>query len=326
MPKKQVKKTYCQHNNKEILPDKSTSNNANHNDRENVPIQPKFGPALSFPYQKIWSRCILISGLFLIVWFNSKQGKEIIFAKQHDTFLSRSQHLQCAPDYTNELKIYPGCLPEKCGRIVTDNLISSQETDTLLQIAKNAMNLGGSDGGATIFDLHTGALSKGTKFINVYALKQASSIFNSTDFNIYKIIKTKIHHAVAHHFGVDADKIFLTKPTFFSRMTNTPAKTIHDNILANSHTHYLQNTYEHFHYTSLLYLNDFGRDFDGGRFIFIDKNNVNTTIEPRKGRVSIFTSGAENLHLVERVNTGTRYALTVSFTCNINASISDPSY
>lgn len=44
------------------------------------------------------------------------------------------------------------------------------------------------------------------------------------------------------------------------------------------------------------------------------------------GRVSMFTSGSENLHEVERVQSGTRYALTVSFTCDPNAAISDPNY
>lgn len=41
-------------------------------------------------------------------------------------------------------------------------------------------------------------------------------------------MKTKIQHAVAHNFGIDINKIYLTKPTFFSRLTNKPAKTIHD--------------------------------------------------------------------------------------------------
>lgn len=74
----------------------------------------------------------------------------------------------------------------------------------------------------------------------------------------------------------------------------------------------------------MVYLNDYNKDFEGGRFIFIDANNVNSTVEPRKGRVSMFTSGHENLHAVERVTSGTRYALTVSFTCDFNAAISDP--
>lgn len=87
-----------------------------------------------------------------------------------------------------------------------------------------------------------------------------------------------------------------------------------------------QETYESFHYTTLLYLSDYGRDFEGGRFIYIDKNSVNTTVEPRKGRVSLFTSGKENLHAVERVTSGTRYALTVSFTCDKQYAVADPGF
>lgn len=70
-----------------------------------------------------------------------------------------------------------------------------------------------------------------------------------------------------------------------------------------------QETYGSFHYTSLLYLTDFGKDFNGGRFVFEDGEEHNKTlytVEPRKGRVSIFTSGAENLHYVEKVTDGSR--------------------
>lgn len=45
-----------------------------------------------------------------------------------------------------------------------------------------------------------------------------------------------------------------------------------------------QETYESFHYTSLVYLSDYEKDFEGGRFVFMDKNNLNSTIEPRKGK------------------------------------------
>lgn len=68
-------------------------------------------------------------------------------------------------------------------------------------------------------------------------------------------------------------------------------------------------------------------DFKGGRFVFIDdieKPMKNVTVEPRKGRVLMFTSGAENPHFVEKVTSGVRYAITVSFTCDKTKSISDP--
>lgn len=46
-------------------------------------------------------------------------------------------------------------------------------------------------------------------------------------------------------------------------------------------------------------------------------------VEPKKGRVSMFTSGAENLHYVEKVSSGVRYAITVSFTCDPSKAIKD---
>ncbi|XP_058792838.1 2-oxoglutarate and iron-dependent oxygenase domain-containing protein 3-like [Phymastichus coffea] len=285
-------------------------------------IKPKYGRLVTFPYQRVWSRCIIILGIMLVVWYNSRNGKVVTLAQQKDILISRTLNVECSPEYKAELAQFPGCVPEKCGRVVTDKLVSGSEVDTLLQLAKRGFKLGGSDGGASILDLQSGALSKGPQFIDIYSLKEAKKIFNSPDFAIYKVVKTKIHHAIAHHFGVDVNKIYLTKPTFFSKITNVPAKTLHDEYW---HPHVDKETYESFHYTSLLYLTDYNRDFEGGRFIFIDKENTNTTIEPRKGRVSMFTSGAENLHAVEKVTSGTRYALTVSFTCDKYFSISDPS-
>lgn len=85
-----------------------------------------------------------------------------------------------------------------------------------------------------------------------------------------------------------------------------------------------QETYKSFHYTTLLYLSNYGTDFKGGRFVFID-DKFNSTIEPRKGRLSMFTSGGENPHYVEKVTAGTRYAATISFTCDKNYAIDDPS-
>lgn len=128
----------------------------------------------------------MILTVLFIVWYNSKQGKEISLAKQKEILLSRTQHVECSNDYKAETSEYPECVPEKCGRIVSDKLVSSTETDVLLKIAMNGLSLGGSDGGASILDLHSGALSKGRDFINIYTLPQAKTIFNSADFAIYK--------------------------------------------------------------------------------------------------------------------------------------------
>jgi len=99
----------------------------------------------------------------------------------------------------------------------------------------------------------------------------------------------------------------------------------------------------------LLYLSDYGNEFQGGRFVFMDGDRLNRTVEPRrgktiesqldlknfntgneffcfKGRVSMFTSGGENLHYVEKVTDGIRYALTIAFTCDVEKAIPDPQF
>lgn len=57
--------------------------------------------------------------------------------------------------------------------------------------------------------------------------------------------------------------------------------------------------------------------------MFIDEK-VNRTVEPRKARLSMFTSGKENMHYVEKVTSGVRYAMTISFTCDKKYAIEDP--
>ena len=40
----------------------------------------------------------------------------------------------------------------------------------------------------------------------------------------------------------------------------------------------------------------------------------------------MFTAGNENIHMVEMVTSGVRYALTIPFTCNEELAIPDPSF
>lgn len=132
------------------------------------------------------------------------------------------------------------------------------------------------------------------------------------------MVRRKIAKSISDKFGIDVNSIYLTHPTFFSRINNQTAKSIHDEYW---HPHVDKETYSAFHYTSLLYLNDYQRDYQGGRFIFVDENKDNNTtthssIEPKRGRVSVFTSGAENRHHIEQVTEGTRFVL-LSHSCTI---------
>ncbi|PNF17295.1 hypothetical protein B7P43_G04972 [Cryptotermes secundus] len=259
---------------------KSSKITSEEKEGESKEKESKYGHMPTFPYQRVFTRAILILGVLTVVYFGTKDGREVALAKQKEVLHHRAQDITCSDDYKAELESFPGCVPRRCGRAMSDKLVSGSEADVLLSIAKRGMALGGSQGGATILDLHSGALSQGKNFVNIYRLNDAKDVFKKTDFTFYKVVKTKIQNAIAHHFGVQPQSLYLTHPTFFSRLTAAPALTVHDEYW---HPHIDKETYESFHYTSLLYLSDYGRDFQGGRFVFIDGDNTNRTVEPRKG-------------------------------------------
>ncbi|XP_069012267.1 2-oxoglutarate and iron-dependent oxygenase domain-containing protein 3 [Embiotoca jacksoni] len=229
--------------------------------------------------------------------------------------------VECSEDYEN-YKRYPGCTPQKCGRAVTDSVVTREEAQVLRRLAERGLALAGSEGGASILDLHSGALSMGKQFVNIYRYfgDQIADVFTPEDFQLYSDVRGRIQAVIAETFGLDQTLMYLTKPTFFSRINSTTAKTQHDEYW---HPHIDKVTYGSFDYTSLLYLSDYSSDFTGGRFVFMDQNG-NRTVEPRAGRVCFFSSGSENLHHVEKVTWGTRFAITVSFTCDPAHGISDP--
>lgn len=230
--------------------------------------------------------------------------------------------VDCSEDY-KKYKVFPGCTPTKCGRAVSDNVVTLEEAQNLRRLAEQGLSLAGSDGGASILDLHSGALSMGKQFVNVYRYfkDQIRDVFTEEDFQLYSDVRGRIQMAIAETFGLDSSQMYLTKPTFFSRINSTSAKTTHDEYW---HPHIDKETYGSFDYTSLLYLSDYGVDFGGGRFVFMDSSS-NKSVEPRAGRVSFFSSGSENLHHVEKVTWGTRFAITVSFTCDPDYAIDNPS-
>ncbi|KAF3853165.1 hypothetical protein F7725_013853, partial [Dissostichus mawsoni] len=245
------------------------------------------------------SRWFLVLLLVVVLMSGGRCGSTSLWTASRGELVSphpRIYSVPCSEDYNNH-KRYPGCTPQKCGRAVTDSIVTREEAETLKRLAERGLALAGSEGGASILDLHSGALSMGKQDV-----------------------RGRIQAVIAETFGLDPALMFLTKPTFFSRINSTIAQTQHDEYW---HPHIDKVTYGSFDYTSLLYLSDYGSDFSGGRFIFMDPNG-NRTVEPRAGRVSFFSSGTENLHRVEKVSWGTRFAITVSFTCDPAHAIADP--
>lgn len=265
-----------------------------------------------------------------LVYFYTKKDKEVLFARVKEDVILRVQRFDCSESYLKEITEFPKCVPTHCGRFVSDSLVDNMELTKLQEIAVEGFKLSQSSGGASILDLHSGAISQGDHFVNLYQMEKAKGLFKKEHLLTYKLVKEKIKTAIADRFEINPKYLYLTYPTFFSKITNETAKTVHDEYW---HPHVDKKTYESFHYTSLLYLSDFGTDFKGGRFRFIDGSEAEAEkarkfsyVEPKKGRLSVFTSGEENLHNVEKVEEGERYAITISFTCNEKFAIADPKF
>lgn len=191
-------------------------------------------------------------------------------------------------------------------------------------IAEKGISRGGSYGGASILDFHSGTLSVGNNFVNLYSYlgDKIKNVFSEEDFQLYGDVRRKLQLMVTQAFGISASLLHLTKPTFFLRINTTKSHTAYDEYW---HAHADKVTYGSYDYTALLHLSDYLDDFGGGRFMFVDEGG-DKMVEPRAGRVSFFTSGSENLHRVEKVRWGTRYSIVMAFTCNPDNSVTDPAF
>ncbi|ETV93480.1 hypothetical protein, variant 1 [Aphanomyces invadans] len=198
----------------------------------------------------------------------------------------------------------------KCGRALKDNFVSPAVVDALRGIADHGMQGRSTLGGPTIMDINTGYVKDGNGLINLY--RQDPPVqFTTAQYTLYRDTIEAIRRAIMHEFQLTT--LYFTAPTFLTRLIGnaswTPAE-LHD-----EHAHVDKNNTHHYDYSGLLYLADYGVEFTGGMFAFLDHHR-NTTVEPARGRLMMFTSGAENVHEVRPVESGARYLMSMWFTCD----------
>lgn len=98
----------------------------------------RFGPLPKFPHQRVWSRGVLIVGVLVYVWYTSG-GKETSLAKYKEVLQHRGQKVECDDAYLEEIRQYAACVPKHCGRYVSDKLVTANEAEILLKIAKKGL-------------------------------------------------------------------------------------------------------------------------------------------------------------------------------------------
>jgi len=206
-----------------------------------------------------------------------------------------------------------------------DNLFADDDIDALRRIVDKGLSLSAvaqASGGPSIFDLNTGFVRTPAGMENIFSSKHAA-VFSPQDFEHYRDIIVKLKQILQQRLGVKT--LYFTAPTFVTRLDGTSQswepEAMHDEYW---HLHVDQNSTAHYHYSGLLYLSTYGVDFNGGRLLFYNKDEVTVEqiIEPRRGRVALFTSGPENPHHVERLTGGVRYTLSFWFTCDVKKAFS----
>lgn len=147
-------------------------------------------PAARLTSYRIWTRLVIVAAVLVIAYFTSNKDKERKFATRRETIIFRAQNVDCSPDYLSEIAGFKTCIPNKCGRFVSDSLVTEQEANQLLELAIKGLSFGGGSGGVSILDLHSGALSKDNNFVNIYTLPEAKGFLNEDVLKTYKVWPT----------------------------------------------------------------------------------------------------------------------------------------
>lgn len=137
-------------------------------------------------------------------------------------------------------------------------------------------------------------------------------------FLFLQLIQPKIIENIAQRFEIAHNSLYLTTPTCFAKITNST----NEYSEAMQRHRFDKETNKHVQFSVYIFLARFKKDFEGGRFIFTDvenKKRKNVIIDPKVGRVVVYSSGSENTHLIENVLSGHLSFLTLSFTCDKNS-------
>ncbi|CAG2173650.1 unnamed protein product [Oppiella nova] len=279
--------------------------------------------------KRVMSLMALSMAILAMVYYTTQSNdtKELVMASatQSITGPPIAQQVMCSQeDYTEDRVRFPSCAPQRCGRFVSDSVVTESEAKHLLSVAKRGLSLGGSSGGMSTLGLHDGTLSMATNFVNFYKLIESTpekaDVFTEKDLEVYGSVRNKVRKTIATHFGVPAAQLYVTTSSDFSRITTKRAMNKYEVYWLR---HVDRHNIECDHYTSVIYLSTYGADFSDGRFVFTDQMS-NATIEPKLGRLVWYTSGSENEHFLERVTSGTRYALVMGFSCNPKFAAKEP--
>jgi len=285
----------------------------------------------SFIYVSITSSILY----FCYVIYVQKILPQTVLGSYH-TNRNSSQIVDCSNVYKNQ-NFQPDCSPSICGRFVIDDIFTAAEISSLRYFAESAtMIAGGGSGPVSIIELHSSTVSYGSEFLSLQKLAEShketaeklAKIYTEKNLKYYHHVRIKVKKAIAEKFNIQENKLLLSSPSFFTRTTAAEPVNPIDNYF-NRHSD--TNQFPEFSYSAWVYLNTFNDEFTGGELVFDSFDEEYGTgallyeqaVEPKAGRLLIFSSGTENPHHDDIVTTGVKLTFTLGFTCDRNAALTD---
>jgi len=142
----------------------------------------------------------------------------------------------------------------------------------------------------------------------------------ATILNFVRLVE-RIRRSISHEYGLPLSRVLPVQA--YARKYEAGLKqtggggSAGDSVIL----HTDEATHAVYHYSCVLYLSTQGHDFTGGSFVWNDPPadggdgpRVLTPYAPVRGSAVIFSSGWENMHQVERLESGTRFAVPCFFT------------
>jgi len=198
-----------------------------------------------------------------------------------------------------------GCCADACSRVVFPTFATDEEVEAFRTELEHAM----------VEPFHQFSLSK-------CAFRDARTTL------LFVRFVERMRRAIAHEYGLELSSV-LPGQAFVARFDGEQDQ--------QGGLHSDESTHREFHYSCVFYMASQHEDFDGGTLLFSDAapeagqaqsaeqpgggagtvpgaERVLSPLSPSRGMAIIFSSGWENMHIVEPLASGTRIAVPAFFT------------
>lgn len=202
----------------------------------------------------------------------------------------------------------PLCSLDRCGLDVRDQLLTAEEAAALIAHGQGVLDAEGA-----------GARDVGWPYVRVEFMRSAHNGSASGHVLLARVAE-RLRRVAAETFRLPLERLGHAETLLALR--RTPAAGGDAALAAAPGSAYEEETLYHvdeslsrfFHFSSVVWLNEQGRDFDGGEIVFLHNRSWPwLVVEPNVGRTVFFSSGWENVHGVKPVTRGARWALSMVF-------------